>query len=95
MAKEHEGLYKVHKVVAKVVSQKGTCNAGHKVGDEWVIGLTTPEGICLSAYNAVFPAARVLMLGGAHPWETDPDISISACPDARNPVVFEVRRVKE
>ena len=63
----------VHKVVAKVISQKGTCGVEHKVGDEWAIGLTTPEGICLAAFNAVFPAARVLMLGGTHYWEPDPE----------------------
>ena len=47
-------------VVAKVVSQKGTCGAEHKVGDQWVIGSKTPEGICLSAFNALFPSLRVL-----------------------------------
>ena len=85
----------VQKVVAKVISQKGPCGVEHKVGDEWVIGLTTPEGICQTAYSTIFPAARVLMLGGAHYWEKDPEAVISACPDADTPVVFEVRRVKE
>ena len=85
----------VHKVVAKVISQKGTCGVEHKVGDECVIGLTTPEGICQAAYSAIFPPARVLMLGGSHYWEPDPEAVIIACPDADNPVVFEVRRVKE
>ncbi len=92
MAEEHEGL---HKVVARVISQKGTCGVGHKVGDKWVIGLTTPEGICQAAYSTLFPAARALMLGGSHYWEPDPDAIMIACPDADNPVVFEVRRVKE
>ena len=31
-------------VVARVISQKGTCVAEHKVGDEWAIGGTTPAG---------------------------------------------------
>ena len=82
-------------VVARVVSQKGTCGAEHKVGDEWVIDSKTPEGICLSAFNALFPNARVLMFGGSFPWETDPDISTVACPDAANPVVFELRRLRK
>ena len=31
-------------VTAKVISQKGTCEAGHKVGDKFVIGQqTTPK----------------------------------------------------
>ncbi len=80
-------------VLVKVVSQKGFCGQEHKVGDEWVIGRKTPEGICLSAFDALFPRARVLMFGGSFPWETDPDVSTVACPDAENPVVFELRRL--
>ena len=82
-------------VVARVISQKGTCGADHKVGQEWVIGSKTPDGICLSAFNAIFPAVRVLMFGGAFPWSSDPDSATAACPDAANPVVFELRRVRK
>ena len=82
-------------VVAKIVSQKGTCAAEHKVGDEWVIGRKTPEGMCLSAFQALLPNARVLMFGGAFPWETDPDVTTVACPDAENPVVFELKRLRK
>ena len=82
-------------VVVKVVSQKGTCAAKHKVGDEWVIGHKTPEGICGAAFNALIPFNWVLALGGTFPWATDPDVTTVACPDAQNPVVFEVRRLRK
>ena len=82
-----------HDVIARVMSQKGTCGAGHEVGQEWVIGGKTPDGICLSAFNAISPAVRVLMFGGAFPWSSDPDVATAACPDAANPVVFELRRL--
>ena len=82
-----------YEVAVKVISQKGTCANEHKVGDEWVIGTKTPEGICMSAFNALYPAARVFMFGGAHPWDDDPDVTTIACPDAENPVVFELRRL--
>ncbi len=82
-------------VALKVVSQKGTCGAEHKVGDEWVIGRKTPEGMCLSAFNTLLPYTRVLMFGGALPWETDPDVTTAACPDAKNPVVFELKRLRK
>ena len=82
-------------IAIKVVSQKGTCAHEHKVGNEWVIGSKTPEGICLSAFNALLPNAQVLMFGGAFPWETDPDVTTVACPDAENPVVFELRRLRQ
>ena len=83
----------MHDVVVRVVSQKGTCGTQHKVGDEWVVGGKTPEGICLSAFNALLPDLRVLIFGGSFPWASDPDITTAACPDAENPVVFELRRL--
>ena len=84
-----------YEVLIKVISQKGTCYAEHKVGDEWVIRNKTQEGICLSAFNALYPNARVLMFGGSFPWESDPDVATVACPDAQNPVVFELRRLQK
>lgn len=83
------------KVKVSVVSQKGTCAAEHKVGDQWVINGKTPDGICLSAFNAMLPNLRVLRYGGSFPWSTDPDVTTLACPDAANPVVFELRRFRE
>ena len=84
-----------YEVAVKVVSQKGTCVQEHKVGDEWVIGRKTPEGICLSAFSSLYPNAWGLMFGGAFPWATDPDVAKVACPDAKNPVVFELRRLRK
>jgi len=81
-------------VKVKVISQKGNCGAGHKVGEEWTISGKTPEGICLSAFNALSPDLRVLMFGGSFPWSDDPDTATAACPDAENPVVFKLRRIK-
>jgi uncharacterized repeat protein (TIGR04076 family) len=82
-------------VVVKVISQKGTCAYEHKVGDEWIITGKTPEGICLSAFNAVYPSIRTLMFGGSFPWSSDPDVATAACPDAANPVVFEIKRLRK
>ncbi len=85
----------ISKVVAKVISQKGRCDAGHKVGDEWVLGTKTPEGICMGAYHAMNSNAFLLITGAPMPWGGDPDVATVACPDANNPVVFELRRVRE
>jgi len=80
----------------KVVSQKGNCIAGHKVGDEWVIkNNKTPEGICDGAFAALYPFEFALSFGGTFPWLTDPDVVKVACPDAENPVVFELRRLRK
>ena len=88
-------MAETYDVIAKVVSQKGTCGAEHKVGDQWVIGSKTTEGICLSAFNALSPSLRVLRFGGSFPWSSDSDVATVACPDAQNPVVFELRRVRK
>ena len=79
-------------VIARVISQKGTCEAGHRVGDEFVIGQKSPSGMCSWAFCALFPFAEVLQFGGSFPWEEDPDKTLVACPDPANPVVFELRR---
>ncbi len=72
----------------------GKCNQGHFVGEEWVMGKKTPEGICLSAFNAIFPPARVLSAGGGFSYQTDPDVMQVICPDPKCPVLFELRRIK-
>jgi uncharacterized repeat protein (TIGR04076 family) len=84
-----------YKVSIKVISQKGSCEAGHKVGDQWLVGEKTPGGICLFAFSSLFPFITPLMYGGAFPWEKDPDKTTVACPDPDNPVVFEIRRVRD
>ena len=78
-------------IVAKVISQKGNCSAGHKVGDEFVIGQQTPSGMCSWAFNACFPFAEVLEFGGSFPWEK-PGLATVACPDAGSLLVFELRK---
>jgi uncharacterized repeat protein (TIGR04076 family) len=79
-------------VIAKVISQKGTCEAQHKVGDEFAIGQQTPLNLCPWAFHSLFPFAQVLQFGGSFPWEQDPNKTTVACPDPANPVVFELRR---
>ncbi|MFC1981587.1 TIGR04076 family protein [Chloroflexota bacterium] len=81
-----------YEIVVKVVSQKGTCVYGHKVGDEWTIQRLTPGGICLGAFNNFYPFFRVLNFGGGFPYEKDPSVTRVACPDPNNPAVFELRR---
>lgn len=86
-------MAEMYPVKLKVVSQKGTCVAEHKVGDEFECTGMTPGGICLVAFNSLFPTLWTLMFGGSFPWSQDPDSEMVACPDAENPVVFELRRV--
>ena len=80
----------MYQVTAKVISQKGSCEAGHKVGDVFVIGQSTPGGICSWAFYTLFPFVEVLQFGGSFPWEKEPGKALVACPDPDNPVVFEL-----
>ncbi|MFC1904469.1 TIGR04076 family protein [Chloroflexota bacterium] len=79
-------------VIAEVISQTGTCEAGHKVGDKFVIGQLAPPNICSWAFHSLFPFAEVLQFGGSFPWENDRSKATVACPDSENTVVFELRR---
>ncbi len=79
-------------IIVKIISQKGTCEAGHKIGDEFVIGDKTQQGMCSWAFYTLFPFSEVLQYGGSFPWEKAPGTAIVACPDPDNPVVFELKR---
>jgi uncharacterized repeat protein (TIGR04076 family) len=79
-------------IIATIASTRGSCEAGHKPGDEFVIGEKTPPGLCSWAFHTLFPFAEVLRYGGSFPWETNSDMATVACPDAANPVVFVLKR---
>ncbi|MFC1991454.1 TIGR04076 family protein [Chloroflexota bacterium] len=79
-------------VIAEVISQKGTCVAGHKVGDKFTIGQKTVPNLCSWAFYSLFPFSEVLQFDGSFPWENEPNKATVAYPDPDNPVVFELRR---
>jgi len=83
-----------YEVLATVISQKGRCEAGHKVGDTFTIADKTPPGMCTWAFFALFPAVSAMQFGGSFPWEEDKDKTTVACPDPTNPVVFELKRLR-
>ena len=95
---------KYHDLKVKIISIKGDttpgagagpdeCPYGHRVGDEWFIAGTTPEGMCHSAFNAIYPSIRAMRFGAEFPWSSDKDIAYAACPDITNPIVFEIKRI--
>jgi len=84
-----------YEVIARVISQEGTCDANHKVGDEFTIGEKSPPNMCSWAFYTLFPFASVLRFGGSFPWEDDRDKTMVACPDSANPVVFELKRLRK
>jgi len=89
-----DGAYRID---VKVISQKGTCQFGHQVDDVVVFDGETVQGrICLSALYSFLPKVFAMRYGADFPWlKENKDVSTHACPDAYNPVVFEIRRVRD
>ncbi len=95
-------MSKPSKVIMRVLSVKGTCEAKHEVGQEFdlsgdfTIGMSGhPKTICTALFYAIYPNYRVLRFGGSLPFEKDPDIIHVACPDPDNPVVIQLIRVRD
>jgi uncharacterized repeat protein (TIGR04076 family) len=87
---------KVKAVTAKVVSVKGTCGLGHKVGDVVTISETGVQGhVCIHALYSMMPAAFAMLYDVKFPWLENPDKKTHPCTDAANPVVFELAKVRE
>jgi uncharacterized repeat protein (TIGR04076 family) len=85
-----------YRVAARVIKQEGHCAVGHQVGDEVTFDGETVEGkICISALYSFMPKVFAMRFGADFPWLEDKDVSTHACPDAWNPVVFEIRRIRE
>jgi uncharacterized repeat protein (TIGR04076 family) len=83
-------------IIVRVIRQEGHCAAGHQVGDEIVFDGQTVQGkVCLSALYSFLPKVFAMRYGAQFPWLDDKDVSTHACPDAWNPVVFEIRRVRD
>jgi uncharacterized repeat protein (TIGR04076 family) len=88
-------MSEAYDIVARVISQKGTCGNEHKVGDEVLFTGDSVQGrICLSALYSMLPKVYAMRYGAHFPWLEDQSACSHACPDPENPVVFELRRVK-
>jgi uncharacterized repeat protein (TIGR04076 family) len=82
-------------VEVAVTSQKGKCAFGHKVSDKIVFdGRSVKGDVCYSALTTLLPKVFAMRYGATFPWAQDRDVILCACPDAENPVIFEIRRVK-
>ena len=80
-------------VQAKVI--KGSC-ALHKIGDMAEFKESGVKGkICIHALYSMMPAVFAMLFDAQFPWLKDKDTKTHACPDANNPVVFEITRIRE
>jgi len=79
-----------------VKSQKGKCAFEHRVGNKIVFdGRSVKGDICYSALMVLLPKIHAMRYGVEFPWAEDKEIIFNACPDAENPVVFEIKRIRK
>jgi uncharacterized repeat protein (TIGR04076 family) len=94
--KENVMAKKIIAVEAKVISQKGTCGLDHKPGDVARFTESGVEGkLCIHALYSMMPGVFAMMYDAQFPWLKDPEKKTHACPDAYNPVVFEIKKIRE
>jgi len=82
-----------NKVIATVTGLKGTCNAGHSVGEQFEISCHNPAGLCGFFYHDIFPKLSVMQFGGQYPWG-NPDVMDLECPDRYNILTLRLERRK-
>ncbi len=80
------------RVRGEVVGLKGSCNAGHAVGDTFELSCYNSNGLCGWLYNAIFPTLNVMQFDGSYPWGADE--AVVNCPDAYNLLTLKLTRVK-
>lgn len=82
-----------YRMVAKIISVKGECSAGHKTGDTFEISCHDPAGLCGYFYHDIFPSLSTFQFGGSMPWWQGDTIEL-ACPDSDNLVRLRLSRTK-
>ena len=87
-------MNKRYDIKITLLSQIGKCPAGHKVGDQFIVGGHTPGGICMGAFGSLLPFIMTLRFGGSFPWESNPDEGTFCCPDPEVVNVFRLERIK-
>jgi uncharacterized repeat protein (TIGR04076 family) len=75
----------------EILSVKGECGAGHRVGEKLKIGCWDTGGLCGFFYHDIFPNLNVMQFDGKYPWGPA-DEMILECPDRQNAVSMRIRR---
>ena len=84
-----------NKITGTVADIKGTCNAGHKVGDTFDLSCHYADGLCGFFYHAIFHTIAVLQFGGAFPWWAEGQATFELeCPDRKNAVTLKLECIQ-
>lgn len=79
------------KVIATITGLKGSCNAGHKVGESFEVCCHDPGGLCGFFYHDIFPHLSTFQFDGNLPWWEGDTIHLQ-CPDPHNLVTMKLER---
>jgi len=72
---------------------KGHCAAGQEVGQSVTLdGMDISGQICIHSLASMMSKVFAMQQGVTFSWLKDPDVATHACPDAYNPVIYEIRR---
>lgn len=80
------------KIEARITGLKGTCAAGHRVGETFEISCYDAGGLCGFCYHHIFPDLSTFQFGGSLPWWEGETIEL-ACPDIYNLLTLTLERV--
>lgn len=83
-----------YRLTARVVSVKGSCSAGHNVGDSFELSCHNPGGLCGWFYHDIFPSLQTFQFGGCLPWWDGDQIELR-CPDPHNLVTISLERSEQ
>ena len=72
---------------------RGHCGAGMQVGDRATFDGVRIEGtLCIHAMASMMSKIFAMHQGVQFRWLKDPNVATHLCPDAANPVTYELRR---
>lgn len=54
-----------------------------------------PMDFCAAAFHSLWPALRVIELGGRHPWDERVGVTKACCPDPEKPVTFRIEAYED
>jgi uncharacterized repeat protein (TIGR04076 family) len=83
-----------NRVVAKVLEMQNNCTIGMKPGDEFDLSLHRCGDFCGMFYHNIQGFVKTLQFGGAFPMGDNPDVQVWDCPNPKNRVKVELRRIK-
>jgi uncharacterized repeat protein (TIGR04076 family) len=77
----------------RITIKGGKCQGNiNEIGRVFIVENTTPQGMCLGAWNAVSPYVTALRFGADFPWEEEKGYALIHCPDPKG-ITLEIKRV--